>query len=306
MKKSVNYENYLAKWISGVISDVELKNQVSDIDFISYLLLKDCISSMQSIHPDVKAALEKIKQKKLNLKTKRKKPIVVFNKIFVIAATFLFFFTTILSYHFGGIGANNISTFNNSRKIEIGKNVSALVYQNSLLTHNAPLYNVSEVNLKYGEVYFEVVKNQKFKIQTLKGIVEVLGTKFNVKYQNDILSVKCFEGSVKVNMNEAEFIIYPGNEFNSAMKKIQKINDKIYSNSTSELSNEEFKNVNFLILKRFMENTYNVNVSFPENISKHKFTGTLPKSDLDACIRLIASTFQFKYEVNNGHVLFKN
>ena len=52
--------------------------------------------------------------------------------------------------------------------------------------------------LLVGEAFFNVKKGNTFQVQTDKGIIEAVGTKFNVRAWGDKLYVECYEGSVQV------------------------------------------------------------------------------------------------------------
>ena len=64
-----------------------------------------------------------------------------------------------------------------------------------------------------GEAYFEVAKNQEvpFRVQTLKQLIEVLGTHFNIKsYKDeDMVKTTLLEGLVKINKKE---VVKPGEQ----------------------------------------------------------------------------------------------
>lgn len=304
MRKSVINDTYLAKWISGELHDSELRKLISKNDFDSYMLLKERISGMQSISLDIETTFQQLKQKKpLNISFARKTNRTL--KIFYSSVAVLLFFITTISYHFGVFGAKNISTVNHSAKHAIGKNVSLFIYQNTSITQSAPLYNTNEIELKYGEVYFEVNKGQNFKIKTSEGFVEVLGTKFNVKSNDNVLHVKCFEGRVKVTHNGLEHIVDSGKEFNSKEEKVQQLKEGSSSNTDSEMLYHEFESINLVDVKAFLEKTYTVKVTFPADMLYQKFSGTLPKNDLELSLRLIASSFHLNYEISHGHVIFK-
>ena len=61
-----------------------------------------------------------------------------------------------------------------------------------------------------GEAYFEVSKGEAFRVQTDLGVIEVLGTKFNVRAWGDQLKVLCFEGKVRVSQNGQEAVLEAG------------------------------------------------------------------------------------------------
>lgn len=304
MKKSMNQDTFLAKWISGELNDSELKHFVSENDFHSYMLLKERISGMQSISPDIENTFEELKQKQLSPDFKVLKTDRTLKPLYTVAAILLLF-VSIMGYHFGLFGAQHVLTSTQSERLAIGENVFLHIYQNSSITQSAPLYNFNEVELEYGSVYFEVKKGQDFKIKTLQGLVEVLGTKFNVTSNDNFLSVKCFEGSVRVTHHNKEYIVDAGKSFNSIDRRVDAVLESKSSNSESGMLYHEFKSTRLVDVKTFLEKTYKVEITFPKDILNRKFTGTLPINDLELSLHLIASSFQLHYEINQGYVYFK-
>ena len=65
------------------------------------------------------------------------------------------------------------------------------------------------VNLE-GEAFFEVEKGTSFKVMTPNGMIEVLGTRFNVNTRNGNLVVDCEEGKVRVTANGNAQILTEG------------------------------------------------------------------------------------------------
>ena len=65
------------------------------------------------------------------------------------------------------------------------------------------------VNLE-GEAFFEVEKGQSFKVITPNGMVEVLGTSFNVNTRNGQLEVDCRTGKVRVTSKGSTQILTKG------------------------------------------------------------------------------------------------
>lgn len=304
MKKSMNQDTFLAKWISGELNDSELKHFVSENDFHSYMLLKERISGMQSISPDIEHTFEQLKQKQLSPNFKVLISDRTLKPIYTVAAILLLF-VSIMGYHSGLFGSQHVLTSTQSEKLAIGENVFLHIYQNSSITQSAPLYNFNEVELEYGSVYFEVKKGQDFKIKTLQGLVEVLGTKFNVTSNDNFLSVTCFEGSVRVTHHNKEYIVDAGKSFNSIDRRVDAVLESKSSNSESGMLYHEFKSTRLVDVKTFLEKTYKVKITFPMGILNRKFTGTLPINDLELSLNLIASSFQLHYEINQGYVYFK-
>lgn len=66
-----------------------------------------------------------------------------------------------------------------------------------------------QVKLK-GEAYFEVTHGKHFAVVSSQGIVEVLGTKFNVYSRPNGYKVTCLTGRVSVKAKQQEAILSPG------------------------------------------------------------------------------------------------
>ncbi|WP_297333627.1 FecR family protein [Flavobacterium sp.] len=305
MKNSVNKDTYLADWISGELTDDKLKGLISKDEFDSYILVRDSISGMRSFSPDIELAYAQLKDvKRLNLPNKFQagKSLRLY---YTSAAAIILLFVTLASYHYGIFGTKNFSTSSASRELAIGKNISMFIYQNTSISQNAPLYNEKEITLDYGKVYFEVRKGQMFKINTDKGYVMVLGTKFIVESMGDILNVKCYEGRVKVSHNALEYIVDSGQEFNSQYKNVKALKEPSHPDNIESGLYYKFRGSYIIDVELFLEKNYQVEITFPKEMQYQKFTATLPKNDLERCLRLIASSFHLKYVIKDDQVIFK-
>ncbi len=82
-----------------------------------------------------------------------------------------------------------------------------------------------------GEAFFEVVKGSTFEVKTPKGIVQVLGTSFNVNTRANQLTVQCKTGrvAVQVPVIKHQSVLRPGDEFklvNQSPRKISNDSDR--------------------------------------------------------------------------------
>jgi transmembrane sensor len=300
----VNSKTYLAKWISGEITDYELMNYVSEKDLEDYVLLRNSISSMKSISPDLNLTFELLQQRKsqktYSVPRMRKRV-----SIFYTSVALLLLFISVTAYHFGFYGEKNILTNYNEKNLSIGKNVFLVLSQNTSITQRASLYNQHEMQLNYGEVYFEVTKGHDFLIETPVGFVRVLGTKFKVESRKGILDVKCFEGRVKVSCKGSDFFVDAGKEFNSVSQNVKELDDANLSAKEKKSLYHEFNRTSLLVVKTFFEENYNITIELPKGMLQQKFTGTLPKDELQLSLRLIASSFHLKYEIKENRVIFR-
>ena len=80
----------------------------------------------------------------------------------------------------------------------------------SKITFKAGDFDGDRIVSLEGEAFFEVEKGQSFKVITPNGIIEVLGTSFNVNARNDQLIVACRTGKVRVTAKGSEQVLTKG------------------------------------------------------------------------------------------------
>jgi hypothetical protein len=92
-----------------------------------------------------------------------------------------------------------------------------VVWLNGNSSIKYPLHFLSEARSveMTGEAYFEVMhqNNYRFRVRTAGGIIEDLGTKFNIRsYGSDSASTTLVEGSVRVSWNSQQATLIPGQQ----------------------------------------------------------------------------------------------
>ena len=292
--KNITKENetFLAKWLEGTISDLELKNLVSEDDFIAYKKIKKGILVLDELEKPLSSSFGSIQNKiKQRQKEKSKRQNIRWG--ISIAASLLILF---------GL----FSTFNNlETKIETanGEQKSIFLLDGSEVILNAKseisyIKNAweenRELNLK-GEAYFKVKKGSTFTVHTDYGDVTVLGTQFNVNASNDYFEVTCFEGKVKVTNSDIEYLLNPTNSFRKINgNHIEKQNDDnisptwIYGEST-------FKSVPLKYVIIALEKQYNIEIDASKVDSSIIFTGSFSHKEIDIALASVFKTMNIKY-----------
>ena len=160
-----------------------------------------------------------------------------------------------------------------------------------------------KVNLK-GEAFFEVEKGKTFSVESNYGIVEVLGTSFNIFSRNDNYEVTCVTGKVKVEAKTTHqsVIIYAKEK--AVLEKtgqfkvegnINVENSKAWMNDkmifTSQPLNEVFNEI---------ERQYDVEIILHDEII-FEYSGSLDKNDkLEDILHLICRPFELKVNKKNN------
>ncbi len=174
-----------------------------------------------------------------------------------------------------------------------------------------------------GEAYFEVAKNpaQPFKVTVAgKGIVEVLGTHFNINSYADEQDTKVtlLEGSVKVAVLQSlqqpvtnATIIKPGQQafYNTAKAATENIKIKNEVNIAAVMAWKNgyfnFENADLQTVMRQLSRWYNVQVIFQGNIPKRNFGGEMQRDlNLSEVLKLLEkNNVHFKIDGNKLNVM---
>lgn len=285
-------ENYkLAKWLSGEMTDSELKEFQSEPDYHLYEKIKKYSSELETASFDSQNMLNNI----LSIKKENRKVITFQPNWFMrIAAVLVICFGLLFTY----------TTFSTSKEYaENGNKTKFMLPDNSEVILNAG----SEIEYKkwfwdnnrklglQGEAYFKVAKGKKFEVNTNLGKVTVLGTQFNVKARKERFDVTCFEGRVKVNYNDKEVILTKGQ-----MVSFQD-NEKIIHQATNEnkplwTKNEiGFEKENLSTIIDEIERQYNITIDGNKIKSEQLFTGKIPLNNIDVALQIISATYHLNY-----------
>ncbi len=292
-------ENYnLAKWLNGEMTETELSEFKKSSDYITYKKISDYTSQLKTTTFNENKMLENI------LKSTKSSPKVVrlFPKwIIQIAA--------VLVIGLGLFTAKNFISFTETAKN--GENISFLLPDNSEVTLNSGSEidykkwnwnNERVLNLK-GEAFFHVAKGEKFTVHTNLGDVSVLGTQFDVKTRNNRFEVECFEGKVWVKsgkeniiLNKGQIIVLENNNLITALP----------TNSTKpSWTNNEIRitSLSLTNILSELEISYSIKITQLNITSDKKFTGYLPKNNLETALQIVCETYNLNVKkIDNNQI----
>jgi ferric-dicitrate binding protein FerR (iron transport regulator) len=276
-------ETYLSDWLANKISDEQLKQLVTEEEFVDYQKLKNTLDNFTVSNPDLDKNFAEIKQKFESHRAKKPVKIVPIWRYASIAAALLFCLGLFQLFYFSNV---NTTGFRAVKILTLPDNSQVTLNSDSKLSYpNLFQYNRT-LNLE-GEAFFEVQKGSTFTVKTRLGSVKVLGTKFNVNCFKDYFEVVCYRGKVRVQSKDKFTILTPtesvrfyGNTFeNWADNSAQK---------PSWLSGEtSFKNVPMKYVIDQFKRQYKVEVLYKKNIDEVKFTGAFSNNNLQTALKSI-------------------
>ncbi|MBL0013424.1 MAG: FecR domain-containing protein [Flavobacterium sp.] len=283
---------FLSDWISGKISDSQLRELVSEEDFLAYKKLSSAINTMQLVSPNLEASYASIKNKIRSKQRDSKVKVMRWNQYVAIAAVLVLFF-----------GLYQVFQYSNACQTEYGKNATLNLSDASRVTLNAKskvsYSNFFEFhrNIRLeGEAYFEVAKGKAFTVLTSEGEVRVLGTKFNVIAYPDFFEICCFEGKVQVCTKTSTSVITKGMALRFYDNKVEKW---LFSKEQKPqwISGESaFKALPFQYVIEELKRQYHLDIQYPAAIAQTKMTGSFTHSNIDLALQSICVPMDLHYK----------
>lgn len=151
-----------------------------------------------------------------------------------------------------------------------------------------------------GEAFFEVKKGSRFSVVTEQGIVEVLGTSFDVMSRKNQFRVECRTGRVKVSLNagKSEVEITPGK---AAIMEGKSLVIADFDVNQSDWRNGDFNYEDVAVEQVFEEiaRQYGVTVELNFNTGR-LYTGSFKKNQsLENALRMVCIPMGFDFEIKN-------
>jgi ferric-dicitrate binding protein FerR (iron transport regulator) len=218
------YLHIIHQYLNQEIDLEQVKALLSDSEFQEWNKTLEALQSLPYAEFDA--------DKEFNLLQKRKavrdKP-KSYNRFFRIAVALILLLSSTLflnNYFFDSGEINYVTDAKNYDGI-IRLPDESLINLNkfSRITYNKDTWLEDRILNLEGEAYFDVEEGSTFTVNTNNGNVQVLGTTFNVKSKNDIFSVTCYSGKVKVKFSDKEVILNPGQSINSSDIKVYRVEE---------------------------------------------------------------------------------
>lgn len=152
-----------------------------------------------------------------------------------------------------------------------------------------------------GQAFFEVIKGSKFQVVTSSGVVEVLGTSFDVYSRGTDFRVACKTGKVRVSAGKQSVEIAPG--FTAVLENNRLLVGEFHL-SEADWRNGEFIYEEADLMEVFDElrRQFNVQLQAP-SAEGRKYTGRFSNKNLDEALQLVCLPMGLKYTITNNQVV---
>jgi len=287
-------DTFLARWMTGEASLEEISAFKKHRDYNKYQQIKEASESLSFVDFNEEIAFNRLKTK-IAQKTKN-------TVIYKWAASIAVCAVITISFTFLN---NDITTYSS----KIAKQKEFSLPDGSIVVLNASAeakinkesWKENRTVFLEGEAFFKVKKGAKFTVKTKLGSVEVLGTEFTVNSLNkDLMTVKCFEGKVKVISSEGIALLAKGNAFQEHNKVIEKW--RFENEAPNWLSSKETSlyKVSITEVITLLKRQYDLNIEQQEFIDTTLlFTGSFTNNDLEKALYSVFGTLNVNYKLVN-------
>lgn len=295
-------ENYLAKWLSGELSEAELAEFKKSEEYASYAKLMEVSSTLEAPEFNVDQSLERLKEQRMD-QTPKVITLSPFKKFLRVAAVIAVLITG--SYFYLNTLNESISTeFAERSELTLPDESEIFLNADSEVSFSKKNWDKKRNVILNGEAFFKVAKGKKFTVETEHGTVAVLGTQFNVENRKNFFEVTCYEGLVSVTYNNTETKLPAGTSFMVINGKVIDTS-KPNGNQPTWMNNESsFERIPLQYVFNELERQYNIKVK-TENVDTNLlFTGTFSNTDLNMALKSISTPSRTNFTVEGDNVLF--
>ncbi len=294
-------EHYeLAKWLAGEMDAQELKAFEETPEFATYSriarLSADLITPELNQDQMLGAILQHSKKTQPKVIPFQKSIFIKIAAVLVVGLAIFFLsqpFSTENQYAANGKRSTFLLPDDSEVALNSGSQISYQKWQ----------WKQNRVLELRGEAFFKVAKGKIFDVMTPLGKVSVVGTQFNVNIRNERFEVACFEGKVKVAVNNETTLLSKGDVL---------IYEKGIKIPTTPTTTDKPSWLNYEIVLQSvplpeiiaeLERQYNINIALKDIYSDAVFTGVLPANNLESALKILANTYQLQYQISKTTVI---
>ncbi|WP_082113173.1 FecR family protein [Kordia jejudonensis] len=295
-------DTFLAKWLSGDISEAEKTRFERSSEYHDYVKIIEGTNQLEAPSFDTQRLWSKINDKK-ETKTRKLVP------SWMYAAAAVILLVVGLTYVYAPAGETFQTGYGDQMAVTLPDGSQAILNAKSSVTFDESSWETNRTVALTGEAFFKVEKGQKFTVSTNAGTVEVLGTQFNVRTGTDVFEVKCTEGKVKVTTsNNESSTLTVGNAFSKLAGKTSKWDFNINDNTWRE-GESNFREIPLKHVIEAIENQYEITIAHDNIDTTQRFTGSFSHKNLKLALRTVFVPMEISYtfkDENTNTVILKN
>jgi len=300
MDKNKDNSNILARWISGDLTPEELKDFKKSKDFKLFTKINKVSQEFKTPRLDENAVFNKIShQLKQNKNPETKIIKLIPNWAYAVAASVVIAFGI---YYVNNLESHFQTGYSEQMAVVLPDSSQVMLNANSELDFKNRNWKDKRTIALEGEAFFDVEKGKSFKVYTNDGVVEVLGTEFNVISRGNYFEVQCKEGKVRVTSTSTlkEVILLPGDALRVVNGDLEKWNFNI-NDSNWVLGESAFYNTPLSQVLIALENQFKLDFDTSKIDLNNRFTGGFSHKDIKLALKTVLKPMDLSYTYNEAN-----
>jgi ferric-dicitrate binding protein FerR (iron transport regulator) len=297
------HQKELTDWLNGDLSNEELKKVIGENDLSKYSQILNEIDEWQpSIDADI------LDPKLITQKKTKTRSLSTWQYMSVAASILIVFVVSFLVYQ-NNSETEYYSGFGETKEILLPDGKSTVILgSNSTIALKRKSWKKSKRHIALtGKAHFKVEKGNPFRVETVNGTVEVLGTQFDVNQFDENLQVVCYEGSVRATSNAMEALIIKSGEssifFNNAWEEKQVVE---LQEPKWILDEVKFEKAPISLVIKELIAIYDITFDRGNLNLQRRFTGAIPKDNLKQALQIVFGTLGIEYKLENKKVILND
>ncbi|UQD57134.1 FecR family protein [Flavobacterium sp. K5-23] len=297
-------EKEILKWLNGELSNQEIEDLKKSEGSDTLEKIAHYSSLLETPKVDAQKALDQFKardksKKETKVRTLNFKPyyrIAAALVVLLTSAYFLFYNTT----------TEFETQIAQTKTFHLPDDSEVLLNAASKITFKEKEWKDKRNLTLEGEAYFQVKKGQTFSVSTADGVVQVLGTHFNVKQRKNYFEVSCFEGLVSVTHNNETVKLPPGKTFRLINNTIEDVPDFNAQNPSWMQKESSFDRIPLDQVIAELERQYDIKIKIEGVDTSKLFTGSFTHSNKKIALEAITIPLKLSYKLEGKTVIFYN
>lgn len=289
----------ILKWLNDDLTEAELKEFSKAEDYTALVAIIEKAKEFKKPEFNAEEALAEF-----NAMKKPKGKVVKFSPVrrwVAVAASVILLFSLSLLF----FDTNKVikTDFAETVSVELPDNSEVIVNAGSRIEYSDKKWKKERKVSLTGEAFFKVTKGKTFDVETGLGTVTVIGTQFNIRQRNGLFEVYCYEGRVKVTIQDKEAFLIGGQYLALVNGELREVST--FRNTVPDWLNNEsnFNNVPFNLVLEELERQFDVEVRIQSDISQKNFTGGFSHTNLESALESVTFPLNLKYEIVNDNMV---
>ena len=316
-------EELYQQYLSGQLSQADFEQLQHDVTTVSDEELWDIMCdnySMTAETAKMNCETQQRMLKNIHAKIKRK-------KLYALAyeclryASMLVFIVSLVGGSYWWLTSSTAPTPNytyvnvlpgNKSKLTLPDGTNVTLNGNSQLRYDVEPRKHREVVLMKGEAYFDVAKdaNCPFRVHVNDMLIEVLGTQFNVRLNEDAIETALFSGAVQLSSDSLlqDYQLRPGKKsiYRPVSHQITICDNDGLTDARWKDGYLAFNSLPFSKVLQEIENWYGVKFQLcNQHLANDKLTGAFYKETLESVLISLSMQYGFKYRMEHEHIIIE-